>query len=216
MIKILRYEEPVPYQKALDEQLRLRDAVQQSTLPGALILLQHPPTFTLGRNAHEEHLLRSRDDLARIGIEVIEVDRGGDVTYHGPGQLVAYPILDLNNYRLSISWYLRTLEQVLIDLLNEYDLKGERVDGMTGVWVNGGKIAAVGVGIHQWVTYHGISINLETNKEHWGLIVPCGIPDKPVTSLSQELASPPSFADLRAAYERHFMNHFGAALSTQE
>lgn len=186
-IEIIRYDAPVPYQRAYAEQIERRNGVEAGDSGEALFLLEHTPTFTLGRSSDEGHILRSRDSLTEMGIEVVEVDRGGDVTYHGPGQLVGYPILDLTRRRQSIQWYLRTLEQVIIDTLAAFDVCGERVEGFTGVWVDGAKVAAIGVGIHNWVTYHGIAINVAPDMEHWGLIVPCGIPDKTVTSLSELL-----------------------------
>ena len=111
----------------------------------------------------------------------MEADRGGDVTYHGPGQLVAYPILDLKRRGLSIRQYLRMLEGVIVDFLARYGVRGERVEGFTGVWVDGAKVAAIGIGVHNWVSFHGVAINIDPNMEHFRLIVPCGIPDKPVT-----------------------------------
>ena len=160
------------------------------------------------RNADESNLLQNRGQLAKMGIEVCEVDRGGDVTYHGPGQLVAYPILDLRHWKKSVSWYLRELEQVLIDLLGAYGIEGGRVEGLTGVWVDGAKVAAIGVGVHRWVTYHGIALNVDPNMDHWGLIVPCGIPDKPVTSLRQLLGQAPKFSQVVDECERHFCARF--------
>ncbi len=207
-LETLRFDTPLPYGEAYAIQIAKRDAVQSGTGPNTLLLLEHTPTFTLGRNSDESHLLRNREQLAGLGIEVCEVDRGGDVTYHGPGQLVAYPILDLNHWKKSLSRYLRKLEQVLIDLLTDYGIESGRIEGYTGVWVDGAKIAAIGVGVHRWVTYHGIALNVDPNMEHWGLIVPCGIPDKPVTSFRQLLGEPPELADLMDAYERNFRAHF--------
>jgi lipoyl(octanoyl) transferase len=144
-----------------------------------------------------------------MGIDVEDVDRGGDVTYHGPGQLVAYPILNLRKWKCSVSWYLRTLEEVLITTLAEFDLNGERNPGFTGVWVNGAKVAAVGVGIRDWVTYHGISLNVDPNMDHWSLIVPCGIPDKPVTSLRMLCGgAPPSVHEVADVFEDRFRRVF--------
>jgi lipoyl(octanoyl) transferase len=153
-------------------------------------------------------LLVTPDFLKSQGIEVEHIDRGGDITYHGPGQLVAYPILNLEHWTKSIHWYLRTLEEVIIDVLTQYGIQSTRIEDLTGVWVDGAKIAAVGVGIHKWVTFHGISINLDPDMEHWNMIVPCGIPDKPVTSLSTLLPTPPTMPELMDTFERAFIKGF--------
>lgn len=208
----LRYDAPVPYPIGYTHQRELREAVARGERADTLMLLEHTPTFTLGRNAHESHLLRSRDQLAALGFDVVQTDRGGDVTYHGPGQLVAYPILDLRRWRCSVSWYLRTLEDVIIDTLAQYNVQGERSKGFTGVWVNGSKIAAVGVGIRDWITYHGISINVSPCMEHWALIVPCGIADKPVISFESLLGGAcPTTADAALKFERAFNDVFDTA-----
>lgn len=203
-IELIRFDGPQPYRDTYRLQLARRNAIETGRASGALMLLEHTPVVTLGRNAREEHLLASRDVLARLGIEVVETDRGGDVTYHGPGQLVAYPVLDLRLWKCSIHGYLRALEDVLIAVLARHGLRGERMRGYTGVWVGGAKVAAIGVGIHRWVSYHGIALNVDPNMEHWGLIVPCGIPDKPVTSLRRLLGSAPSMEIV----ERDFVDAF--------
>jgi len=209
-IETIRFEEQVPYDEAYKKQIERRDAVELNESENALLLLEHTPTFTLGRKAHEEHILQSRDALKKIGIEVCEVDRGGDVTYHGPGQLVGYPILNLESWQKSVSWYLRSLEEVIIQTLAHYEISGERMEKFTGVWVDGAKVAAVGIGIHKWTTYHGISINLNPDPDHWRLIIPCGIPDKPVTSLHQLMNEPPTMEGLMNTFEEQFRKQFGA------
>jgi lipoate-protein ligase B len=193
----------------LTEQHACRDAVAAGTAPETLFLLEHPPTITLGRDAKEAHLLLHRDALRARGIAVVEVDRGGDVTYHGPGQLVAYPILDLQRRRPSVGWYLRTLEEVLIQTLADFGIAGERLEGYTGVWVGGAKIAAIGVGVRHWITCHGIALNVAPDMEHFGLIVPCGIPDKPVTSMARLLGTPPPLTEVRDRFVHHFLAGFG-------
>lgn len=209
-IEVIRYEKPVPYREAYAAQIERRNAIEAGECGEALFLLEHTPTFTLGRSSDENHILQSREALAKMGIEVVEIDRGGDVTYHGPGQLVGYPILDLTRRRQSIQWYLRALEEVIIDTLATFDLRGERMEGFTGVWVDGAKVAAIGIGIHNWVTYHGIAINVAPNMEHWGLIVPCGIPDKPVTSLAALLGRSVDTHEVVQAFSASFFNHLGA------
>lgn len=208
-IETVQYDAPVNYADAYREQVRLRDELAQGRRPNALMLLEHAPVFTLGRNAHAEHLLAGADQLAALGIDLEHVDRGGDITYHGPGQLVAYPILNLRFWQCSVNWYLRTLEDVLIQTLAHYGLRGERNKGFTGVWVDGAKVAAVGVGLRDWYTYHGIALNVAPNMEHWRLIVPCGIPDKPVTSFRALLAdSCPTVPEVAAVFEANFKKTF--------
>jgi lipoyl(octanoyl) transferase len=208
-IETIRLVEPQPYAAMLERQLSRHQAVVAGEVPHTLFLLEHLPVVTLGREAHDENLLLARATYAAEGIEVVKTSRGGDVTYHGPGQLVAYPILNLNAWRLSVGWYLRALESVLIDLLADYGLRGERVEGLTGVWVDGAKVAAIGVGLRRWTTFHGIALNVDPNMAHFKTIVPCGIADKPVTSLAMLLGSPPSLESCATAFDHHFRRHFG-------
>ena len=209
-LETVRIAEVQPYSTMLECQLARHKAVVAGDAPNTLYLLEHHPVVTLGREAHAENLLLARAAYAAEGIELVETSRGGDVTYHGPGQLVAYPILNLNEWKLSVGWYLRTLESVLIDLLEDYGLCGERVDGMTGVWVNGAKVAAIGVGLRRWTTFHGIALNIAPNMAHFRTIIPCGIADKPVTSLAMLLDAPPTLETCAENFDRHFRRHFGA------
>lgn len=207
-IETIRIHGLTPYDEALSLQRERRLAVERGLAGNALFLLEHAPVITLGRNFEAHNLLMTEDALAARGIAVAKADRGGDVTYHGPGQLVSYPIMKLREWKLSIRWYLRSLEQVIINQLSGYGLVGERVDGFTGVWVGGAKVAAIGVGIHDWVTYHGIALNVDPDMDHFGLIVPCGIRDKPVTSLRLLLGAPPPFDAVAADFERAFRQYF--------
>jgi lipoate-protein ligase B len=165
----------------------LQKEMQQQRIKGdiedTLILVEHDPVYTLGKNANEDHLLQSRDE----SVDVFNIERGGDITFHGPGQLVGYPILDLSNYKKSVSWYMRTLEQVLIDTLIEFKIAAQRNDGLTGVWVGDKKIAALGVRISRWVTMHGFALNVNPNLSFYDGIIPCGIFDHGVTSMEQLL-----------------------------
>ena len=165
----------------------LQKEMQQQRIKGdiedTLILVEHDPVYTLGKNANEDHLLQSRDQ----SVDVFNIERGGDITFHGPGQLVGYPILDLSNYKKSVSWYMRTLEQVLIDTLIEFKIIAQRNDGLTGVWVGDEKIAALGVRISRWVTMHGFALNVNPNLSFYDGIIPCGIFDHGVTSMEQLL-----------------------------
>ena len=207
-LETIRFAEPQGYAATLERQLARHKAVVAGEAPNTLFLLEHTPVVTLGREAHAENLLLARDDYEAEGIEVIESSRGGDVTYHGPGQLVAYPILNLNEWKLSVGWYLRTLESVLIDLLADFGLQGERVEGLTGVWVDGAKVAAIGVGLRRWTTFHGIALNVSPNMAHFKTIIPCGIGDKPVTSLAMLLGSAPSMDTCATRFEHHFRSRF--------
>jgi len=182
-IEVCRIPGLTPYAEGLALQMCTRNAVEAGDQSDTLILLEHTPVITLGRSTDEKHLLKSRSAFEKMGIDVCEVDRGGDVTYHGPGQLVAYPIINLTYRKQSVGWYLRRLEETLIRTLQRYQLTGVRVEGMTGVWVNDAKIAAVGVGVRNWITYHGISLNINPSMEHFESIIPCGIANKSVTSL---------------------------------
>jgi lipoate-protein ligase B len=199
-----------PYRDALALQLERRDAVIRGEAQNALFLVEHPPVITQGRNTRVENLLKTPAELDAMGIAVAETDRGGDVTYHGPGQLVAYPVLNLAQWRPSIRWYLRTLEQTLIRQLHGYSLKAERSEGRTGVWVRGGKVAAIGVGLRRWVTYHGVALNVAPDMRHFACIVPCGIGDAPVTSLTELLPDPPALERSAADFRDAFLAEFGA------
>ena len=158
-----------------------------------LILVEHDPVYTLGKNADVNHLLQSRDRT----IEVFNVERGGDITFHGPGQLVGYPIIDLANYKKSVSWYMHSLEQLTIEVLSEFDISAKRVKGLTGVWVGDKKIAAQGVRLTRWVTMHGFSINVNTDLSYYNGIIPCGIFDRGVTSMEELLGSTQKMEKIR-------------------
>lgn len=225
--------ETVPYAEALLLQHRLVSARKQGKLNDVLLLLEHPPVFTLGRNAREEHILATREFLDQIGIEVYHVERGGDVTYHGPRQLVGYPILDLRNFRMDVGWYVRSLEDVLINTANEMGLEARRLgdDGgprdpkLVGIWVDNptrdpvlhemqpyAKIAQIGARIESSITYHGFALNVDPIMQHFDLIVPCGIPDKPVSSLALVIGHPVEMAMVRSLVARQFESIFGARL----
>lgn len=170
----------VPYGEALELQRRLANDRIAGRSPDRLVLLEHPPVLTLGRASNVDHVLRPD------GVDVFEVERGGDVTYHGPGQLVGYPILDLTGYRQDLHWYLRTLEQALIEALATLGIASERRPGFTGVWTGGRKIASIGVHVKQWVTWHGFALNVSTDLQAFDRIVPCGIAGVEMTSVERE------------------------------
>lgn len=174
----------VHYGRAFELQQQLVLERKQGSVPDHLLLLEHPHVITMGRNGHEENLLASGEILERAGIAFHPTDRGGDITYHGPGQLVGYPILDLRDWRRDVGAYVRAIEQVLIDTLADYGIAAGRIAGLTGVWVNERKVAAIGVHLSRWVTSHGFALNVNTDLSYFQYIVPCGL-SKPVTSMAQ-------------------------------
>jgi len=171
------------YKAVWDLQKEMQQQRINGNIEDTLILVEHDPVYTLGKNANEDHLLQSRDE----SVDVFNIERGGDITFHGPGQLVGYPILDLSNYKKSVSWYMRTLEQLTIDVLKEFGIIAERIEGLTGVWVGDEKIAAQGVRISRWVTMHGFALNVNPDLSFYEGIIPCGIFDHGVTSMEQLL-----------------------------
>ena len=178
----------VRYTEALGLQRRLAEQRQQGVIDrDMLLLLEHEPTITLGRGVRPESLPLAVEELQRRGLTVAEVDRGGDVTWHGPGQLVGYPILDLTRHRQDLHWYLRQVEAALIDALSRLRLPAERSSGFTGVWTRGRKIASIGIHVRQWVTTHGFALNVNNDLDDFGLIVPCGIPGVTMTTVEREL-----------------------------
>ncbi len=171
----------MPYEEAWELQRQLHGKRLVGEIPDSLILLEHPPVYTFGKNADQANLLDSRD------AEVIQSDRGGDITWHGPGQLVGYPILNLEDHRKSVSWYMRSLEEVIVQALTVYGIRGERIAGMTGVWIGNEKICAMGVRLSRWVTMHGFALNVDPDMTYFQGMIPCGIREKGVTSLSRLL-----------------------------
>jgi lipoyl(octanoyl) transferase len=173
----------IDYAEAFDLQRALVDQRKRGEIPDQFLIVEHPHTITLGRNGHMENLLAREEILERAGVAFHPTDRGGDITYHGPGQIVGYPIVDLREWKRDVVAYVRALEQVIIDALADFGLKAGRIQGMTGVWVDGAKIAAIGVHISRWVTSHGFALNTATDLSYFQYIVPCGLV-KPVTSMT--------------------------------
>jgi len=177
----------VPYQQAWDLQRRIFNDVSAGHGPNRFILCEHPDVLTIGRNARDDrNLLYSRNELEAMGYEVYDVDRGGDVTYHGPGQLVGYPIIRLADYREDLGWYIRSLEDLIIHVIGRKGLHGGRKAKLTGVWVGEKKICAIGVRASRWTTMHGFALNVTTNLDRFNAIIPCGIEDYQVTSIRNE------------------------------
>lgn len=230
-MNFVKYEDlgQMPYQAAWDYQTGLHRAlVDQKTqhrgeAPGSypqdhrLLLVEHPPVYTLGKSGSLDNLLLSEDELRARGIEFFPINRGGDITFHGPGQVVGYPILDLECFFTDVHRYVRNLEEVIIRTLADYRLAGDRVSGYTGVWLApkepGGqwrKICAIGVHLSRWVTLHGWAFNVNTPLEYFGYIVPCGIADedKTVTSLEKELGQKVDFEEVKKKIQYHFAEVF--------
>lgn len=188
----------LPYDPAHALQLALVAARQRDEIPDTLLLVEHEPVITLGRRGDQGHVLASAEVLAQEGIAVRRIERGGDVTYHGPGQVVAYPIVHLPSHGLGASDYMHCLEQALIDTLAEFGLETRRREGLIGVWIGENKIAALGVRIRRGVTFHGLALNVAPDMRHWAFVIPCGITDSGVTSMALELERAPSLAAVRA------------------
>lgn len=187
----------VSYQTAWDLQNTLVRQRKAGEICDRLLLLEHPPVYTIGRKGSTEHLLGTAEEIAAIGATVVHVDRGGDITYHGPGQLVGYPILQLAGERRDAHRYLRDLEDVLIRVLEDFGLPAGRREGATGVWIEDRKIASIGVRLSSWVTNHGFALNVSPDLSHFGLIVPCGLHGISITSMSAELGRPVDFDAVR-------------------
>ena len=190
------------YNSAWDVQKNYHQKVFTGKEQDTLILVEHEPVYTLGKNANDNHLLQS----ASQEIEVYRIERGGDITFHGPGQIVVYPILDLNRYIKSVSWYMRTLEKIIIDTLSDFKIKAELKDGLTGVWVGDEKIGAQGVRISRWVTMHGLALNVNTDLKYFDGIIPCGIFDYGVTSMEKLTGSKQDINKVKNTIIKYFNN----------
>jgi lipoate-protein ligase B len=193
-----------PYQPILDLQHQLMAAKRDGWTRDVLLLLEHEPVYTLGLLGKEANILADDAFLQRHGIEVRRVDRGGDVTYHGPGQIVGYPILDLHHFRQDVGWYVRSLAEVIIRTLADYGLEGQYERAFPGVWLDSGKICAFGSRNKRWIMYHGFALNLAPNMEHWSGIVPCGLRDAQVATLEGALGWQPAADEVRERIARHF------------
>jgi lipoyl(octanoyl) transferase len=196
----------VPYAEALALQRSLVEDRRAGRVGDTLLLVEHPHVLTLGvrGDGGRSHILATADALASRGVDVFEAGRGGDVTYHGPGQLVGYPIIDLNPGRRDVHRYVRDLEEVLIRTAADYGIAAGRIDGLTGVWVGEEKLAAIGVRIARWITSHGFALNVTTNLDYFSLIVPCGIPDRGVTSISKLLGRQVALDEVATRVAAHF------------
>jgi lipoyl(octanoyl) transferase len=202
----------IRFAEAWDLQRAIFEEVCREERNDTLLLLEHPHVFTLGRVTQQASILFNETRLAELNAEMFEIDRGGDVTYHGPGQLVGYPILKLSHFKEDLGWYLRALEESIIDLLASYSIEGFRVQGRTGVWVKAGnteeKICAIGIKASRWCTMHGFALNVNTDLAYFEHIVPCGIADKNVTSLSKVLGRTIDLNEVKSRYRKAFAKVF--------
>ncbi len=197
------------YKKVWDLQKELVKKRQNGQINDTLILVEHEPVYTLGKNADENHILQHTPR----NVKTYQIERGGDVTFHGPGQLVGYPILDLQNYKKSISWYMRGLEQLIIYTLAEFMVTAERKEGLTGVWVGDEKIAALGVRVTRWITMHGFALNVTPDLTYYSGIIPCGIFEYGVTSMARLLTDEVTVDSVKQVLIEKFMNQFRTAES---
>lgn len=200
----------VDYEKSYSLQKELVGKVKSSLIEDSLIVVEHLPVFTIGRTGKKENLLAGEEALKNANIKFLNVDRGGDITFHGPGQIVLYPIIDLKKRGRNLHRYLRDLEWVAITFLKEYGVFGERMEGRTGVWVGNKKIAFIGIAAADWVTYHGLSVNIDVELEYFSMIRPCGLKDVEITSLNEILNRDIDMVDAKERLLRHFYHTFGA------
>jgi lipoate-protein ligase B len=199
------FSEPVPYQEGLDLQRRLLKARQENLIPDTVLALQHTPTVTLGNRGRDNYLLKTEDEYRDLGIDLFQVERGGDVTFHGPGQWVLYPILFLGGNEADSHGYLSNLEEIAIRTLGDYGVEGFRREGKSGAWTQAGKIAAIGFRLKKWVSFHGMSFNVSNDLMGFGTIVPCGLVGEPVASLKTILGDTcPSMPAVRDSLLNHF------------
>jgi lipoyl(octanoyl) transferase len=202
------------YAEAFELQRELIEQRKRAEIPDQFLFVEHPHVITMGRNGHMENLLAPKETMERAGISFHETNRGGDVTYHGPGQIVGYPIIDLRDWKRDVVAYVRALEQSIIDAIATFGIHGDRVAGATGVWVDGAKVAAIGVHISRWITSHGFALNVNTDLIYFGYIVPCGL-TKPVTSLAA-LGCTASRDEVQTALIREFSSQFGLEMTQTE
>ncbi|HUP19300.1 MAG TPA: lipoyl(octanoyl) transferase LipB [Gemmatimonadota bacterium] len=206
----------IGYHEARELQRELVAARRAGAVPDTLLLLEHPPVITLGRSGTPDHLLGTGAELADRGVAFVETDRGGDITFHGPGQIVGYAIVDLDRRGRDLHRYLRELESVLIRALDELGVHAGRVPGLTGVWVGDAKVGAIGIRVSRWVTHHGFALNVDTDLSFFDLIVPCGIADRKVTSIAALLGRPVDRDAVETALARAFEAVFAAPSQPRE
>ena len=192
------------YKRTWELQKELQLQRIENKIDDTLLLVEHEPVYTFGKNTDENHLLQNYPE----NVKLFHIERGGDITFHGPGQIVGYPIIDLHNYKMSISWYMHTLEEVIIRSLDKFGISADRKDGLTGVWVEDEKIAALGVRISRWVTMHGFALNVNTDLTYYDSIIPCGIFDYGITSLEHILGEKQNISKIKSILSVVFLDVF--------
>lgn len=201
----VQFNEPVPYQEGLELQRRLLKARQEDLIPDTVLILQHTPTVTLGNRGRDNYLLKTEEEYRALGIDLFHVERGGDVTFHGPGQWVIYPILYLGGNEADSHGYLSNLEEIAIRTLGDYGIKGFRREGKSGAWTDAGKVAAIGFRLKKWVSFHGMSFNVANDLMGFGTIVPCGLVGEPVATMKTILGEAcPEMPAVRDSMLNHF------------
>ena len=199
----------IDYKEAWDRQKQLVSEIQEKRNRNVLVLCQHPTVITIGRNGSQSNITAQTDFLRQMNVNIYEIDRGGDVTLHNPGQLVGYPVFNLSAYKEDLHWFLREIEDAIIELVATYGIKAGRVEGLTGVWVNGSrKICAMGMHCSRWVTYHGFALNVNNDLSEFGYIIPCGINDKQVTSIAVETGQDIDFEEVSKRSAEIFKKRF--------
>lgn len=212
----LLVERPMPYQRAWEMQNALFEKRRRGDVPHILFLTEHPPVYTFGKSGHQENFLLSESEVRRRGIELFWTDRGGDITFHGPGQLVGYPIFDLHDFYLDVGRFLRELEEGIIRALEVFSIDAGRIPGLTGVWVGEKKIAAIGIKLSRWVTKHGFAINVNTDLGYFKNIVPCGIADKAITSMQEIIGAEVPMPGVIDAVVQSFSQVFDLEFETKQ
>lgn len=190
MYKVIKIPGHISYESAFEKQMEAFEKVKNKEYKGMVFLLQHLPTYTVGTNGGLENLLHSKEFYEKENIDIIETKRGGNITFHGPGQIVMYPILDLTELKKDVNWYIQSLEECVINVLHQYEISGERKPQYRGAWINNLKIAAVGVGVKRWITFHGLAFNINVDKKYFDWINPCGIKEFGICSLEDYVANP--------------------------
>lgn len=208
--KVIKYCDPgfIDYDKAWKLQKAIFDKRLKGEIEDIFLMLEHPNTYTLGKVAKKEHLVGNEDYLKENEFTIYEIDRGGDITYHGPGQIVGYPIINLELWKKDTHQYLRALEEIIMLTCSDYGLKTERNEKYTGVWIEDRKIAAIGIKVSRWITMHGFAFNINTNLNHFNGIIPCGIKDKDVTSLQREFKRNFEISEVKELLLKHFSEIF--------
>ena len=206
--KVIKIKEQIPYQEALDIQMKMFDLVDRNIIDGALLILEHTPVLTMGIRTEKQNLLVSEEYLNMKGVELYKTDRGGDITFHGPGQIVAYPILRFRDFKLKLSEYMHRLEDVIISTLKEYNIDAYNKEEFPGVWIDNTKVCAIGVRAKKFIVYHGLAFNVNVDKDYFNLINPCGITEYSVSSMN-DFTDDKDIEEVKDKVIENFNKHFG-------